>query len=167
MPESARGEKSLVMTVLPSPDMVNFSGKIHGGAMLRVLDQVAYACAARYSGSYVVTLSVDSVVFRQPIFLGEIVTFLSNVNYTGRTSMEVGIKVVTENPRTRVSRHVMSCYFTMVAVDGEGKATPVPPIQPETESERKLFEGALRRKKLREEYEAARESTRLEKKTSA
>ena len=144
MEESTRGEKSLTMTVLPSADMVNFSGKIHGGAMLRLLDQV---------------------VFRQAIHLGEIVTFLSNVNYTGRSSMEIGIKVVTENPRTRVSRHVMSCYFTMVAVDDSGKSIPVPPLQPETEDEQRLFDGALRRKKLRTDYEDAREGTRLIAKT--
>ena len=69
-------EKSLIMTVLTSPDMVNFSGKVHGGAMLKILDQVAYACAARYAGQYVVTLSADQVSFRQPIHLGELVTLL-------------------------------------------------------------------------------------------
>jgi len=153
------------MTVLPSADMVNFSGKIHGGAMLRLLDQVAYACAARYCGSYVVTHSVDRVVFRQPIHLGELVTFLSNVNYTGRSSMEIGIKVVTENPRTRVSTHVMSCYFTMVAVDDKGTSIPVPPLEPETEDEHRLFAGALRRRELRKNYELAQEETRLKRKT--
>ena len=153
MPEIIKGEKSLTMTVLPSADMVNFSGKIHGGAMLRLLDQVAYACAARYCGSYVVTHSVDRVVFRQPIHLGELVTFLSNVNYTGRSSMEIGIKVVTENPRTRVSTHVMSCYFTMVAVDDEGQPVPVPALEIETPNERRRYETAALRREFRREIE--------------
>jgi acyl-CoA hydrolase len=77
----------LSMTVLMTPDMANFSGNVHGGAILKYLDSVAYACASRYSGSYVVTLSVDRVVFRQPIHVGELVTFLAAVNYTGATSM--------------------------------------------------------------------------------
>ena len=84
----------LTMTVLMTPDMANFSGNVHGGTILKLLDQVAYACASRYAGRYVVTLSVDQVMFREPIHVGELVSFLASVNYTGRTSMEVGIKVV-------------------------------------------------------------------------
>ena len=90
----------LTMTVLMSPDMANFTGNVHGGSILKLLDQVAYACASRYAGRYVVTLSVDQVTFRQPIHVGELVTFLASVNHTGNTSMEIGIKVVTENIRT-------------------------------------------------------------------
>ncbi|HTK00841.1 MAG TPA: acyl-CoA thioesterase, partial [Bordetella sp.] len=89
----------LSMTILMTPDMSNFSGNVHGGHILKYLDQVAYACASRYAGQYVVTLSVDQVVFREPIHVGELVTFLASVNYTGRTSMEIGIKVVTEDIR--------------------------------------------------------------------
>ena len=84
----------LSMSVLMTPDMANFSGKVHGGSILKLLDQVAYACASRYAGCYVVTLSVDQVMFRQAINVGEFVTFLASVNYTGRTSMEIGIEVV-------------------------------------------------------------------------
>jgi acyl-CoA hydrolase len=84
----------LTMTVLMTPDMANFSGNVHGGIILKLLDQVAYACASRYAGQYVVTLSVDQVMFREPIHVGEMVTFLASVNFTGRTSMEVGIKVI-------------------------------------------------------------------------
>ena len=107
----------LEMTVLMTPDMANFSGNVHGGTLLK-LDQVSYACACRYAGSYVVTLSVDQVLFRQPIHVGELVTFLASVNHTGRSSMEVGIKVLAEDIQTRQQRHVNSCYFTMVAVAG-------------------------------------------------
>ena len=89
----------LSMTVLMTPDQANFSGNVHGGTILKHLDQVAYACASRYAGSYVVTLSVDQVTFRQPVHVGELVTFLASVNYTGLTSMEVGIKEITDNIR--------------------------------------------------------------------
>ena len=101
--------RELSMTVLMTPDMANFSGNVHGGAILKLLDQVAYACAARYAGQYVVTLSVDQVTFKQPIHVGEMVSFLASVNYVGRSSMEIGIKVIAENIHDRVVRHTNSC----------------------------------------------------------
>lgn len=143
----------LSMSVLMTPDTANFSGKVHGGTILKLLDQVAYACASRYSANYVVTLSVDQVMFRQPIHVGELVTFLASVNHTGSSSMEVGIKVLSENIRTQEKRHVNSCFFTMVAVDDHGKAAPVPALQPETDDEKRRFEAAQMRKALRHELE--------------
>jgi acyl-CoA hydrolase len=150
----------LTMTVLMTPDMANFSGKVHGGAVLRLLDQVAYACASRYAQRYVVTLSVDQVVFRQPIQVGELVTFLACVNHTGSSSMEIGIKVVTENIRSQVVRHANSCFFTMVAVDDDGKPTPVPPRVPSTPEEHRRHAAALVRKELRREMEQRLRDTR-------
>lgn len=141
------------LTVLMTPDMANFAGNVHGGYILKLLDQVAYTCAARYSGSYVVTLSVDQVVFRQPIHVGELVTFLASVNYTGSTSMEVGIKVITENILKRSVRHTNSCFFTMVAVDENFKPCPVPALQPETADEQRRFKAARLRRELRQELE--------------
>ena len=120
----------LTMTVLMTPDMANFAGNVHGGTILKFLDQVAYACASRYAARYVVTVSVDQVMFRQPIHVGELVTFLASVNHTGTSSMEVGIKVVAENIRSQQKRHVNSCFFTMVAVDDDRHPVPVPPLQP-------------------------------------
>lgn len=143
----------LTMTVLMTPEMANFSGKVHGGAILRQLDQVAYACASRYAARYCVTLSVDQVMFRQPIMVGELVTFLASVNYTGKSSLEVGIKVVAENIRTQEVRHANSCFFTMVAVDDEGKPVPVPPLRPFSPQEKRRFEAAAARKALRLELE--------------
>jgi acyl-CoA hydrolase len=144
----------LRMTVLMTPDMANFSGNVHGGTILKLLDQVAYACAARYAGCYVVTLSVDQVTFRQPIHVGELVTFLASVNYTGTSSMEVGVKVIAENIKTQVVRHANSCFFTMVAVDDETKKpTPVPPLTPATPEEARRFDAAKLRRQLRHELE--------------
>jgi len=141
-------ERELQMTVLMTPDMANFSGNVHGGVVLKLLDQVAYACASRYAGCYVVTLSVDQVMFKQPIHVGELVTFKASVNYVGRTSMEVGIKVVAENIQDRTLRHTNSCYFTMVAMDN-GKPRHVAPLALETEQHRKRYREAEIRKKMR------------------
>ncbi|SAI20728.1 acyl-CoA thioester hydrolase [Bordetella ansorpii] len=152
----------LSMTILMTPDMANFSGNVHGGTILKYLDQVAYACASRYAGHYVVTLSVDQVVFRQPIHVGELVTFLASVNYTGRTSMEIGIKVVTEDIRKKLVRHANSCYFTMVAVDDKGQPIEVPPLQVRTLEERQRFEGAKQRRSLRQEMEKRHEEIKQE-----
>jgi len=143
----------LRMTVLMTPDMANFSGNVHGGTILKLLDQVAYACAARYAGCYVVTLSVDQVTFRQAIHVGELVTFLASVNYTGTSSMEVGVKVIAEDIRTQVVRHANSCFFTMVAVDDQSKPTPVPPLAPATPEEQRRFDAAKLRRQLRHELE--------------
>jgi len=144
----------LSMTVLMTPDMANFSGNVHGGHILKLLDQVAYACASRYAQRYVVTLSVDQVVFRQPIHVGELVTFLASINYTGATSMEVGIKVVTENIQSQVVRHANSCFFTMVAVNDQGRPVPVAQLVPETPDQLRRFEAAKTRRELRRELEA-------------
>lgn len=144
---------TLSMTVLMTPDKANFSGNVHGGTLLKYMDEVAYACASRYAGNYVVTLSVDQVIFRQPVHVGELVTFLASVNYTGRTSMEIGIKVITENIREQLNRHTNSCFFTMVAVDDQGKSVPVPQLEPQTPDEIRRFANAKQRREIR--YELA------------
>jgi acyl-CoA hydrolase len=143
----------LSMTVLMTPDMSNFRGNVHGGILLKLLDQVAYTCATRYAGAYAVTLSVDRVVFREPVHVGELVTFASSVNFTGRTSMEVGIRVTTEDLVRRVHRHTNSCYFTMVAVDGDGRPVPVPPFRPADDIERRRYAAAARRRGLRKQLD--------------
>ena len=147
----------LTMSVLMTPDMANFAGNVHGGTILKLLDQVAYACASRYAGRYVVTLSVDQVMFRQAIHVGELVTFLASVNYTGTSSMEVGIKVVTENIRTQEVRHANSCFFTMVAVDDEGKPIAVFARRPLTADERRRHAAAEVRRQRRHESSKAAE----------
>ncbi|WP_217438507.1 acyl-CoA thioesterase [Fertoeibacter niger] len=146
--------RRLEMTVLMTPDMANFSGKVHGGALLNLLDRVAFSCASRYSGQYAVTLSVDQVVFKEPINVGELVTFRASVNMAGRTSMEVGIRVEAENIRTGTRRHTNSCYFTMVAVDDQGKPAPVPPYVPLGPTDQRRFRAAELRRGLRREIAA-------------
>jgi acyl-CoA hydrolase len=102
----------------------------------------------------VVTVSVDQVTFREPIFVGELVTFLASVNHTGTSSMEIGIKVLAQDIRSQAVRHVNSCFFTMVAVDDDRKPVAVPPLRPFTPDEKRRFEEAQLRKTLRRETEA-------------
>lgn len=137
------------MTELVTPSMANFSGKMHGGELLKLLDKVAYTCAMRYSGHYAVTLSVDNVLFKQPIFIGEMLTFLATVNYTGRTSMEIGIKVVAENIREKSVRHTHTCYFTMVAMGDDGKPAPIPALDINTDGQRRRWNKAVKRREAR------------------
>ncbi|NOT10226.1 MAG: acyl-CoA thioesterase [Methylococcaceae bacterium] len=144
-------EKSLTMTVLMTPDMANFSGNVHGGSLLKLLDQVAYACAAKYCKNYVVTAALDQVFFRQQVNVGELVTFFAHVNHVGRSSMEIGVKVVAENLRTHEKRHTTSCYFTMVAMDENGRSVEVPQLQLDTDLEKRINAAAAMRKKMRQE----------------
>lgn len=141
--------RTLTMAEVMTPEKVNFAGNIHGGNILKLIDQVAYACASRYSGRYVVTLSVDQVLFKKPVYLGELVTCHACVNYVGKTSMEIGIKVVAENLATRERRHTNSCYVTMVAVDENLKPTQVKALTLEDDIQRRRFEEAKLRKEAR------------------
>lgn len=145
--------RQLEMTVLMTPDMANFSGKVHGGALLNLLDRVAFSCASRFSGRYVVTLSVDQVTFKQAINVGELVTFRASVNHAGRTSMEIGVRVEAEDIRKGERRHTNSCYFTMVGVDDQGKPAAVPALNVDTPLEARRQRAAKARKALRLRFE--------------
>ena len=150
MSNTVKGEKSLTMTMLMTPDKANFSGKnVHGGEILKMLDHVAYACAARYTGNYAVTLSVDMVLFKNPIKIGSLVTFHASVNYTGRTSMEIGIKVISEDIKDHTLKNTNVCYFTMVSVDENDNPIPVPKLEVETEDERRRYNDAIARREAR------------------
>lgn len=148
MPAELDDRRSLTMSEMMTPEKANFAGNIHGGNLLQLLDKVAYACAARYSGHYVVTLSVDQVIFKRPIHIGELITCYANVNYVGRTSMEVGIKVVAENLETGEIRHTNSCYFTMVSLDKESKPATVKPLELRNDLDRRRYEEAVVRKEM-------------------
>jgi len=142
-------KRSIVMSEIMTPEKVNFSGNIHGGYILLMIDRVAYACASRYSGSYVVTLSVDQVFFKEPIYLGDLVSFNATVNYVGRTSMEVGIRIEAENLITGERRHTNSCYVTMVAVDKSLKPIQIKPLAVNTPVEKRRYHEAQIRREMR------------------
>jgi len=116
------------LSELMLPSHSNFSGKIHGGYLLKLMDQIAFACASKYSGSYCVTASVDTVDFLNPVEIGELVTLKASVNYVGNTSMIVGIRVTSEHIQTGKIKHCNSSYFTMVAKDENGKSIKVPKL---------------------------------------
>lgn len=118
----------ITISQLMLPSHTNFSGKIHGGYILSLLDQIAFACASKYSGNYCVTASVDTVNFLNPIEVGELVTLRASVNYVGNSSMIVGIRVEAENIQTGKVKHCNSSYFTMVAKDEIGKNIQVPKL---------------------------------------
>ncbi len=119
-------ESRLSITELMLPSHSNFGGKIHGGHILSLMDQIAFACASKHSRQYCVTASVNRVDFRSPVEVGELLTLKASINYTGRTSMVVGVRVESQNITTGKRRHCNSSYFTMVAKDDKGNSVEVP-----------------------------------------
>lgn len=119
-------ESRLSITELMLPSHSNFGGKIHGGHILNLMDQIAFACASKHSQKYCVTASVNRVDFRSPVEVGELLTLKASINYTGRTSMVVGVRVESQNITTGKRRHCNSSYFTMVAKDTQGKSVEIP-----------------------------------------
>ncbi|MBA4853199.1 acyl-CoA thioesterase [Emticicia sp. BO119] len=141
------------ITELMIPSYANFGGKIHGGILLSLMDKVAYACASKHAGAYVVTVSVDGVNFLQPIEVGELLSLHASVNHVGRSSMVVGIRVVSENVKTGEQKHTNTSYFTMVAKDDiTGKPTEVPELLLETKDDIRRCLEAIKRKQLKDAY---------------
>ncbi len=138
-------ESKVTITQLMLPSHSNFSGKIHGGHILNLMDQIAFACASKHSENYCVTASVNRVDFLNPIEVGELVTLKASINFTGRTSMVVGLRIISENVITGITKHCNSSYFTMVAKDENGKSTPVPGIILTTKEEIRRFARSITR----------------------
>jgi acyl-CoA hydrolase len=135
-------ESKVTLSELMLPSYSNFSGKIHGGYILSLMDKIAFASASKFSGYYCVTASVDTVNFLNPIEIGELVTLKASVNFVGNSSMIVGIRVESENIRTGERKHCNSSYFTMVAKDDAGKSIKVPGLIIATPSEiRRFYQG--------------------------
>ena len=124
----------------------NAAGFVHGGVVMRLCDEAAGVVAVKHSRCRVVTAAVDRMAFVEPVHVGDLLTLSASVNAVWRSSMEVGVRVEAESPRTGERRHTNSAYFTMVALDDEGNPTEVPPIAPETPDEsRRAREAQLRR----------------------
>lgn len=153
-------ESQVSITELMLPSHSNFGGKVHGGHILNLMDQIAFACASKHSQKYCVTASVNRVDFLNPIEVGELVTLRASINYTGRTSMVVGVRVESENITTGERKHCNSSYFTMVAKDENGKSVPVPGLILEEEQGIRRFT----RSKIRKE-EALERDTRFDEAT--
>lgn len=138
-------ESQVSITELMLPSHSNFSGKIHGGHILNLMDQIAFACASKHSNQYCVTASVNRVDFLNPIEVGELVTLKASVNYTGRTSMVIGLRVESEHIKSGKVKHCNSSYFTMVAKDEKGKNVPVPGLILDTEQSVRRFARSIAR----------------------
>ncbi|HSD13167.1 MAG TPA: acyl-CoA thioesterase [Flavobacterium sp.] len=151
-------DSKITLSQLMLPSHSNFSGKIHGGYILSLMDQIAFACASKYSDKYCVTASVDTVDFLNPIEVGELVTLKSSVNYVGRTSMVVGIRVTSQNIKTGKVKHCNSSYFTMVAKDENGNSVPVPGLILSNLEEVRRFYDALRRSNSKKEHQITDET---------
>ena len=119
-------DSEVILTELMLPSHSNFSGKIHGGFILSLMDKAAFASASKYSGKYCVTASVNRVDFLHPIEVGELVTLKARINYVGNSSMVVGIRVESQNIQTGIIQHCNSSYFSMVAKDESGRSIKVP-----------------------------------------
>ena len=132
-------ESQVTLSQLMLPSHSNFSGKIHGGFILNLMDQIAFACGSKHSAHYCVTASVNKVDFINPIEVGELVTMQASVNYVGNSSMIIGIKVNSENVQTGELKHRNSSYFTMIAKGTDGKPTKVPGLILKTDEDARRF----------------------------
>ena len=153
MPPTPKGrhprESETVMSELMMPNHANIMGNVFGGVILSLVDRIAAVCAIRHAKQQCVTVSVDKVDFKEPIHVGELVTGFARVNYAGKTSMEVGVKIIAEDLISGTKRHTNSCYVTYVALDDKGRPAPVPPIEPETPDEKRRYERAAKRRASR------------------
>jgi uncharacterized protein (TIGR00369 family) len=140
------------ITELMIPSYSNFGGKIHGGILLSLMDKVAYVCAAKHAGNYCVTASIDTVDFLQPVEVGDLVSLMASVNYVGKTSLVVGIRVISENIKTNEVKHTNTSYFTMVAKDDDNKPALVPGLMLENREQVRRFIEARRRKEIKQNY---------------
>ncbi|GAB2772816.1 acyl-CoA thioesterase [Salinimicrobium soli] len=141
----AIAESQVTISELMLPSHSNFNGKIHGGYVLSLLDQIAFACASKHSGVYCVTASVDTVDFLNPIEIGELVTMKASVNFVGKSSMLIGIRVEAENIQTGEVKHCNSSYFTMVAKDSDGNSVKVPGLILKTKDDIRRFAKSIKR----------------------
>lgn len=142
-------DSKVTLSELMLPSYSNFSGKIHGGYILSLMDKIAFASASKFSGYYCVTASVDTVNFLNPIEIGELVTLKASVNFVGNSSMIIGIRVESENIRTGECKHCNSSYFTMVAKDDNGKSIKVPGLIISTHDETRRFYNGIHQTKLK------------------
>jgi uncharacterized protein (TIGR00369 family) len=151
------------ITELMIPSYANFGGKIHGGILLSLMDKVAYACAAKHAGNYCVTVSVDTVDFLEPVEVGDLVSLHASVNYVGKTSLVVGIKVVSENVTTGTVKHTNTSFFTMVSKGLDNKLKEVPGLVLEDREDVRRYLEAIKRKELKNSYkeELNNQKTRL------
>ncbi len=142
-------ETSLVLTHLMQPMDANYLGNIHGGVIMKLIDEAAGACAFRFCRTSIVTAAIDRIDFHYPVQVGNLVRLLANVNYAGKTSVEVGVRVEAEDLTTGMVTHTNSAYLVLVALSGAGRPIPVPQFVPETDEQKAWYEKAAERRRKR------------------
>lgn len=155
--DTTRPPRSITLRFLAEPADVNFGGKVHGGAVMRWIDQAGYTCAAGWTGTYCVTVYLGALHFLGPIRVGELVELRALVIRTGRTSMDIAIDVYAGAPTSTVRRRTGHCVIVFVALDAEGRPTSVPAWRPESETDQALEEYAVRLGALRKLMDAEME----------
>jgi acyl-CoA hydrolase len=136
---------------LSEPSDVNFGGKVHGGAVMKWIDQAAYTCAVNWSSQYCVTVYVGGIRFLNPIHIGDMVEVQARLVYTGRSSMHIAVDIKTINPKTKVESKATHCVIVFAAVDDMGKTIPVPKWEPQTEDDKTMERYAIRLTEMRKE----------------
>ena len=148
-PRSPAASQSSVSELM-MPHHVNNLGHVFGGVILAMVDRAAAVTAMRHSRRHCVTVSIDRVDFREPIYAGELVTCQALVTFVGRTSMEIGVRVLAENLLTGAERHTNTCFLTFVAIDDQSRPVPVRPLKLETDEEQQRFHEGRRRREVRQ-----------------
>ena len=143
------GESTIIMAQLMNPQDANPAGNVHGGVIMKLIDNAAGCAAVRHARSNVVTASIDRLDFHNPVFVGDLVTLRASLNFVGRTSMELGVRVEAENLITGKRRHTASAYLTFVALDSNGRPFALSPLVVETDDEKRQNQEASNRRKAR------------------
>ena len=149
MKEKSSRESGIVLAQVMNPEDANPAGNVHGGVIMKLIDTAAGVAAIRHARSNVVTASVDRLDFFHPVFIGDLVILRASVNFVGRTSMEVGVRVESEDLRTGDRRHTSTAYLTYVALDSNSRPLLLPPLAPKTDEEKRRHREAKARRKTR------------------
>lgn len=152
LPGKTVGASRITLAQLMQPDYANDQGNIHGGWIMKLVDEAGALTCMRHAQRHVVTVAVDQMTFQQPIFIGDLVILTAEVSYVGRTSLEAQVTVEAENPITGARTFTNTAYLVYVALDDAGKPVPVPPLIPETEAQRQR----MREGEERQAYRKAR-----------
>jgi uncharacterized protein (TIGR00369 family) len=158
-PRSVSDSKVTLTQMMEVTD-ANVAGNVHGGVIMRLVDTAAALAAIKHSGGVALTVGIDEMTFLEPVQIGEVVVLRACVNDVGRTSMECGVRVEAEDPLTGVIRHVNSAYLVFVAVDGQGRPRPVPPLIAQSEDERRRQREAKLRRERRIDHKEAIDAAR-------
>ena len=153
-------ESRVVLNMIMNPQHANRLGNVHGGVIMKLVDEAGGLAAMRHSRSPVVTVAIDSMTFDEPIYVNNVVNLTAELTFTGRTSMEVRVSVVAEDPLTGSRVHTNTAYLVYVAIDRQGRPQPVPGLCIETPEEQLRFEEAAQRQRARKERHQREQSLR-------